>query len=221
MSENSKSAEITVSVFAPTQDEIAVVAARINGKTLGEIAKELAAAEKEKAYWKEAAFLDPLTKVLNRRGMEAAFERITGVLEREGKFENYGVLFVDAVGLKEINDTLGETEGDKKLIGIAEAAKRTMKRDTDIVAKVGGDEFMLIVPNLSEDQLKDLVTRLLGNLPTGTELNVGACLWRANVELEEAFRRSSEVANSAKGLARQDKTGRSKEGFTVYFIDNG
>lgn len=207
--------------FEVTPNEIDLVAKRLNGKTLQEIAKEHAIKEKEALYWKKMAFLDPLTNVLNKRGMEETFERIKKVLERKGDYTGYTIIFVDAVGLKTLNETKSYYEGNQLLKGIAEATKSSIgKRGTDLVARAGGDEFVRIALNETEEQINQALNLLLTKLPEGTEINIGMGFWNSTVPFEVAFEEASSAVSVAKSLGELDKTGRTKAGHIVYTVDS-
>ncbi len=89
------------------------------------------------------ALLDPLTELLNRRGLQDALSREIQRAKREGS--SIIVLLVDLDNFKQINDTLGHAVGDVVLKELAQRLKETL-RVTDYLARIGGDEFMMILP---------------------------------------------------------------------------
>jgi diguanylate cyclase (GGDEF)-like protein len=88
---------------------------------------------------REIAERDQLTGVANRRGFDLALARTR---EREGA---YALVLFDFDDFKSINDRHGHPAGDAVLIAVAEAA-RTVVRQDDCLARIGGDEFALIAP---------------------------------------------------------------------------
>lgn len=89
------------------------------------------------------SLLDPLTELLNRRGLQAALSREIQWAHREGT--SFLVLLVDLDNFKNINDTLGHAVGDVVLKEVANKLKAAL-RTTDYVARIGGDEFMILLP---------------------------------------------------------------------------
>ncbi len=87
--------------------------------------------------------LDPLTELLNRRGLQEALSREIHRGKREGS--SIIVLLADLDNFKQINDSLGHAVGDVVLKEIATKLKATL-RVTDYLARIGGDEFMMILP---------------------------------------------------------------------------
>lgn len=73
------------------------------------------------------------------------------------------LFFVDLDGLKWINDTFGHNEGNQALIEIANILKKTF-REVDILARFGGDEFVILATDASKSSAEILTTRLYENL---------------------------------------------------------
>ncbi len=87
---------------------------------------------------------DPLTGLLNRRGLELALKREQAMGRRKG-VDNH-MLLVDLDDFKRINDNHGYDVGDRMLQEVARALEETARR-TDHVARIGGDEFLLLMPD--------------------------------------------------------------------------
>jgi len=90
------------------------------------------------------SFLDPLTQLLNRRGLQRMLSRELEISGREGA--NLSVILLDLDNFKPINDTFGHAVGDIVLQELSKVLKRTV-RATDYVSRVGGDEFIILLPN--------------------------------------------------------------------------
>ncbi len=101
---------------------------------------------------------DPLTGLLNRRVMEAV---LTREFARAIRYENsLAVAFIDIDDFKGVNDTYGHDCGDDLLNHVA---KQLMKisRETDVVARFAGDEFVVILPQTSAENAERLMSRLM------------------------------------------------------------
>lgn len=100
---------------------------------------------KEISRWKEAADNDALTGIYNRKGLE---EKILGILNSSR--DSKGVLlFLDLDDFKQINDSKGHAFGDKVLRTVAEKIKSCV-RSTDVVGRIGGDEFIVFLNGVGE-----------------------------------------------------------------------
>ena len=100
---------------------------------------------------------DELTGLYNRRGLFAFAKHALKMARREQK--GLSLLYADMDNLKEINDALGHKTGDKALVEIANILK-TNYRHSDIVARIGGDAFIVIPVSATRDGI-DLVTNRL------------------------------------------------------------
>jgi len=100
---------------------------------------------------------DPLTDVLNRKGLDDALVREIATVQRKGSLLPICVLDID--DFKRLNDRLGHEAGDKALIHLAEITRNCM-RPTDTLARYGGEEFVILMPDTSVDVGIDVMTRL-------------------------------------------------------------
>jgi len=117
-----------------------------------------------KIQLEEAALHDQLTGLPNRRFLSSWLPYALSQARRE--HTKLAALFVDLDDFKEINDQWGHSAGDKVLIHAAERF-REMLRQSDILARVGGDEFVILVPNAPpRDKLIELSVRLAESLKT-------------------------------------------------------
>jgi diguanylate cyclase (GGDEF)-like protein len=115
---------------------------------------------------------DPLTGLLNRRVMEAV---LTREFARAIRYANsLSVVFIDIDDFKGVNDTYGHDCGDDLLNHVA---KQLIKicRETDVVARFAGDEFIIILPQTSAKNAKRLMSRLMEYFlknPLKTDTNI-------------------------------------------------
>jgi diguanylate cyclase (GGDEF)-like protein len=100
---------------------------------------------------------DELTGLYNRRGFLILAHQQIKISERTRK--SMVLFFADLDKMKRINDTLGHQEGDKALIATAAVLKKTF-RESDIIARMGGDEFAIIAVDIEDEPRKILMKRL-------------------------------------------------------------
>jgi diguanylate cyclase (GGDEF)-like protein len=112
----------------------------------------------ESAKAKEVALVDPLTGVFNRRYMEEVFPREISKAARGGTDLSFVMLDMD--GFKDINTRFGHFAGDQYLRDVATLLKKTF-RGSDTVLRLGGDEFLVILPETSIKQAQRAAERLL------------------------------------------------------------
>jgi diguanylate cyclase (GGDEF)-like protein len=110
---------------------------------------ELAAVHAENERLRSLADIDALTGVSNRRGFERELNRSIAYVRRYGN--PAALIYLDLDRFKPINDTYGHECGDRLLQRIAAVLKRSV-RASDAVARIGGDEFALLLWNLNAEQ---------------------------------------------------------------------
>lgn len=103
---------------------------------------------------KYLSFHDSLTGIYNRSYFENELEKLEGSREYP-----VAIISADLDGLKLVNDIFGHKEGDQYLKSCA-ALLQNILRDSDILARVGGDEFALILPRTNQNAAKKLITRI-------------------------------------------------------------
>lgn len=114
--------------------------------------------ENAKLYYQ--ATHDPLTGLANRNMLYEFFQQMT----KQITHEKVALLFLDIDYFKVINDTLGHDNGDKLLTHIAKTINSCL-RECDFAARMGGDEFTIILPNIkSKDQITMIVKKLLSEI---------------------------------------------------------
>jgi diguanylate cyclase (GGDEF)-like protein len=106
--------------------------------------------ERLKQTYQDQATRDQLTGLLNRRGLVLTAEQIPGHL---------GVLFCDLDGFKGVNDTLGHAAGDELLEKVARRLEAAMRSDS-VLGRMGGDEFVVVAPGASDEDLAALGRRI-------------------------------------------------------------
>jgi diguanylate cyclase (GGDEF)-like protein/PAS domain S-box-containing protein len=107
------------------------------------------------------SLIDDLTGLYNRRGLSALAQQELKKANRMGR--GMLLLFADLDDLKHINDTFGHREGDLALIETADILKETFRKP-DIIARIGGDEFVVLATETSSVSADILTNRLTGQL---------------------------------------------------------
>ena len=165
--------------------------------------------EAETLIWHQANF-DTLTGLPNRRMLRDRLEQEIKRCDREGL--QLAVLFIDLDHFKEVNDTLGHDAGDALLID-ATRRIRACVRDSDTVARMGGDEFTILLTDLHDDQWVGRVTEeLLGALSSSFQIagelvyisaSIGITIYPSDArEVEDLFKHADQALYVAKGAGR-------------------
>jgi diguanylate cyclase len=124
--------------------------------------------EQELEQVSEMVHEDQLTGVLNRRGLDDAFERESTRADRN--VTPLCVALLDIDNFKRLNDTLGHQAGDGALIHLTRVIKDAL-RPSDSVARYGGEEFVIILPDTELDQAYETIVRLQRELTRQFFLN--------------------------------------------------
>lgn len=104
-----------------------------------------------------AALIDPLTGLYNRRGLFILAEKLVERSRREGK--GFHLLYIDLDDLKTINDRFGHDEGDR-VLRTAAGILRDNFRESDIIARIGGDEFVVLPIGATGEAPQAVLSRL-------------------------------------------------------------
>lgn len=135
---------------------------------------------------------DILTGLLNRRGFS---DRVQGWIDRASRAEGlFGVFYLDLNKFKQCNDTYGHEVGDLVLVEFASRIKKAV-RESDLIARVGGDEFVVAAwLQNNDDDLLQIAKRLIEQLESPMQIqelrlpmstSVGCTLWtEGNTELD-------------------------------------
>jgi len=105
----------------------------------------------------QSAVIDPLTGVKNRAAMDSALQREVGLAQRHNN--PLSIIIFDIDHFKQINDLYGHLSGDHALRQIAQSAQQTI-RDSDLIFRYGGEEFLIILTNTNLAGAKHLAERI-------------------------------------------------------------
>ncbi len=151
------------------------------------------------------ALTDPLTGLTNRQG---GLQALRHALANRTPGERVAVLFVDLDGFKRVNDVRGHRVGDAVLVGVADRIRQVIRRD-DTVARFGGDEFVVIIENLTTKEEADLLAARLvewvcapypipGEAPAAIGASVGIAIGNGCATLTELLDAADRAMYSAK-----------------------
>jgi diguanylate cyclase (GGDEF)-like protein len=125
------------------------------------LAQRVAELERAQETLRNLSLTDDLTGLYNRRGFfTLADQHLKSARRADGEAS---LIYTDMDGLKKINDTHGHEEGSKALQEIAEILRRTF-RSSDIIARIGGDEFVILETHPERTDAQSSVSRLQENL---------------------------------------------------------
>lgn len=153
--------------------------------------------------------VDTLTQLHNRSALD---ERLALEYKRWLRYQSPLCLaIVDVDYFKSINDQFGHLAGDKALKVIARALS-TALRDTDFVARFGGEEFVVLLPGISEDSIQlplDKLRSVIKGIPfrfkderISISISLGATLFRSGDRITDAFERADKALYEAKNAGR-------------------
>ena len=155
---------------------------------------------------------DVLTGLSNRREYEAAFDSQWQLAQRQqGKLS---LLVLDLDNFKRINDTHGHSAGDNCLKHVAEVLRHRVRRSSDMVARIGGEEFVVLLPDTSNDEAMQLAQTVRNDIATApvtfhgkaiqvtTSIGVGAMEWDLDLTPQASFSRVDAACYVAKVQGR-------------------
>lgn len=160
----------------------------------------------ERSFLEYNAAHDSLTGLYNRRAFDAIFKDIT----KRAANDPFALLYLDLDGFKPINDSLGHEVGDELLMKFGERLQRAI-RDDDVVARIGGDEFAIIVKRVDQvHQVERILQGLLQVIRQPLDIagqvfviksSIGVAFWPAQAESQrELFMKADNAMYQSKRL---------------------
>jgi len=171
--------------------------------------------ERQLTITREEATLDPLTRIVNRGGFDRAC--------RQWKTEQaqFVMVIIDIDDFKTINDQHGHGTGDRALVAVAHALTNAVRQSIDVVARFGGDEFAMLIADLTLSQADNRLCILASRLaavsfetPTGAPFHVtlscGIAEFSAGDTIQSLMERADSALYDAKHLGKNRVVTRAK-----------
>lgn len=149
---------------------------------------------------------DPLTKLYNRAHFD---EVINFIVQHQRKADvDFVLVIVDVDHFKSINDTYGHQVGDEALVSIAKTLKNSL-RENDLIARWGGEEFVIMLKNATLDEAKTIIEKVRNNVEKNkineylsATASFGITKYIIGEDAKETFKRVDEALYDAKNSGR-------------------
>ena len=155
---------------------------------------------KSEQRYKELAMKDSLTGILNKFAFQEELNRIISNSKRTNT--KFALLFLDLDHFKEVNDTYGHDIGDKLLQEVTNRVLANIRTE-DVFARIGGDEFVLILTNIKNDTLEKLVKKaiilfrkpwIIGNIKLNVTTSIGVTIFPDHADNEIELMKKADIA---------------------------
>lgn len=157
--------------------------------------------------------IDQMTGALNRRGLDETFKREAARADRNA--QSLCVVVVDIDNFKQINDNYGHQYGDTVLVSLVAIAKETL-RPSDTVARFGGEEFIILLPDIEMEEAITVIQRLQNNLAKNLVLSTSQqqslpVTFSAGIAIRTfGERQNSVISRADKALYQAKRTGKNR-----------
>ncbi|GFE65420.1 diguanylate cyclase domain-containing protein [Litoreibacter roseus] len=199
--------------FLTPEFSVIETVARINARLAGKLREDQLRARIQTSL--RDACIDPLTGLHNRRYAMTRLGQIRHQASAQGS--EFAVLMLDIDHFKTINDRHGHSAGDSVLRMLARALKRNL-RDTDLLARIGGEEFLIALPKTSANEARHTADRLLAitkalnyraavpHMAQPVTLSIGLSMSGESCETGELMARADTALYHAKSAGRDRVT---------------
>jgi diguanylate cyclase (GGDEF)-like protein len=190
-----------------------IAASAIIGATLQSLVAYLAVQERERtrllAQLDDLAHTDELTGLPNRRAWEAELDR--GLARARRTREPVSIAVIDIDRFKSINDAYGHPGGDGLLVAVARSWRAVLRPD-DVPARIGGDEFAVLLAGCTEAEAAVVIRRLREQMPAPYSCSVGLATWDFDELADRLMLRADNALYDAKRGGRDRATAASVAG---------
>ena len=167
------------------------------------ISKEITERKKMEMELRYLSTHDILTGLYNRNFFETELKRF-----QESRFFPVSIIVIDLDHLKQVNDLFGHATGDEMIIRAAQVLKDTFRTE-DIIARMGGDEFVILLPKTDEAIAQEIVQRLrqraqLQETPL-LRMSIGSACGEKETQLAEIFRQADDRMYQDKATRKEQE----------------
>jgi diguanylate cyclase len=141
------------------------------------------------------ALSDPLTGLPNRRAWDERFQHELALAGHSGR--PLSVAAIDLGKLKQANDLLGHEHGGRLIQCCAQLSAAAL-RETDFIARIGGDEFLVLLPDSTSANAERVARRMLSAVSAQHSFSIGLATWDGNEEGYELMHRADKAMYAAK-----------------------
>jgi diguanylate cyclase (GGDEF)-like protein len=178
---------------------IAVCSAQLTVLVIARMSYLLRHMQRQSARLRELALEDALTGLPNRRALQTYLAHALQRARREARPLSLAIMDVDH--FKRFNDEYGHPAGDQLLKSAAATWGRQV-RSTDMLARVGGEEFVLVLPDADIDQASALLEKLRARMPLGQTFSAGVAQWDGQALPDELIKWADDAMYQAKRAGR-------------------
>jgi len=197
----------------------------INSKKVSVFAEQMAKSNDKLNYLNDKlekmSLTDGLTKIKNRRAYDIFADQLWSQCIRTETYIT--IMILDLDHFKQYNDFFGHSKGDECLYAVAQTLQKLFKRKNDIVARIGGEEFIIVLSDVNLTNAKNLATRVLNaleDLKIEHPLNSASKYVSASIGLVSLVPQKDVTLNAAfsyadKALYQAKLTGRNKYSYNI------
>lgn len=168
-------------------------------RSMVELELEVAKRQELERQLQDLADTDHLTGLINRRRLERDSAREIAQARHHGQAVTVAMIDID--GFKQLNDTAGHAEGDQLLKSVAETWGLILRRD-DLLARVGGDEFVAVLSGCGTGEAAVVLDRLRTMMPPGQTCSIGIAEVGPDESFEDTLGRADSMLYEAKRAGR-------------------
>lgn len=164
----------------------------------------------------ELANLDPLTKLPNRRELGNRLEKMCATASQQKTL--IALMYIDLDNFKQVNDTYGHTFGDGVLVGAASRLKHCVRK-SDIVVRLGGDEFLVVINNLASQALvESMANKLLSEFNSPFNIQSQIIKVEASVGVSVYLDKNTDVHTLIQLADEAMYQAKKQSGTSIYYI---